>query len=121
MFISILIIIIPVVIPMVFGNKYHEAIIFAQWFTIIAGLRSINYILQKFEQYDRILKGTYFISTVSPLIEIVVMAYLIPSFKLYGVILGRLVGETVNLLYLLPIFVFKDSGFNQPNKMGNGL
>lgn len=97
----ILILLYPTLIPLLLWEWFKDAIIYTQTLTAFVTIKCIFIVMNLVDQSKKDLKTTVFSNTVSPIIEITLMIIWWYYFQIFGIIGAKIIGDTMNLLYLL--------------------
>ncbi|MFC1595082.1 oligosaccharide flippase family protein [Patescibacteria group bacterium] len=106
LFTVLMVIIYIIAAPFIYNTffpKYTDAIIFSQIFSLSLLFLPLS-VLDKEMRAEGNLKYVYLYDSVSPLLQIGILAVLIPFFGLWGAVTGRVLGRLINYLFLIIIF-----------------
>lgn len=103
-FITALYIVAAPTIYKIFFPTYTKSIILSQVFALSLVLFPLS-IYNTALKAEGNIKKVYIYNIAAPIIQIVALFALIPSYGLWGAIWGRIIGRLAN--YLLPLFLFK--------------
>ncbi len=95
------IILVPYFIPLLYGNNYSSSVFYAQllFLSMIFAVPA-TFIMHAILVPQKRKKSLYFINTSIPLINIVLLLFLIPKFGLIGAVLSIVISRLLNFVFV---------------------
>jgi len=96
----------PIIIPLIFSEKYIAAVPYAKWMWLTLNLNTPTTYLANILRAQKKIKFSYCFEIVHPLPSVTLYAILIPQFGIWGAVLTKIIGHIFAGLFFVGSFLW---------------